>query len=255
MKMDRIKTYVINLPKDQKRRESILHETSQFSNLDVEIVKAIYGKELRDLEKERLFNDEKFRKYYRRMLLPGEIGSTLSHRKCYKHLLDSNRQFALILEDDAHFFMSPSDTIFWIHLEKIMNTEKPVVLLLQANANYFGKEKMFYENYTLYPVYSSDCATAYLINKNAARILLQEKRPYYVADDWFRFRKWGIDVYCVCPSVILQWDEFASSVLEEKRPYRKKRRFPHSWIECGLVYEKIVYLMLKKLDIVKHIQG
>lgn len=36
--MNRIKTYVINLFKDQERRESILRETSQYSTLDIEIV-------------------------------------------------------------------------------------------------------------------------------------------------------------------------------------------------------------------------
>lgn len=36
--MKRIKTYVINLLKDQERRESILREISQYSTLDIEIV-------------------------------------------------------------------------------------------------------------------------------------------------------------------------------------------------------------------------
>lgn len=36
--MNRIKTYVINLLKDQERRESILREISQYSTLDIEIV-------------------------------------------------------------------------------------------------------------------------------------------------------------------------------------------------------------------------
>lgn len=52
--MDRLKTYVINLPKDQDRRESILKETAQFPWLDIEMIEAVYGKELSDEEKNTL---------------------------------------------------------------------------------------------------------------------------------------------------------------------------------------------------------
>lgn len=38
-----------------------------------------------------------------RELLPGEIGCFLSHRKCWQKLVDSNEQWALILEDDINF--------------------------------------------------------------------------------------------------------------------------------------------------------
>lgn len=49
--MDRLKTYVINLPKDLDRRGSILKETGQFPCLDIEMIEAVYGKELSDKEK------------------------------------------------------------------------------------------------------------------------------------------------------------------------------------------------------------
>lgn len=253
--MNRIKTYVINLPKDQDRRESILRETSQFSILDIEMVKAVYGKELTDQEREDLFDSKKYSQYYGRNVLPGEIGGTLSHRKCYEYLLNTEKSFALILEDDAHFQSDFLGNDFWTAVEGIMNTEKPLILLLQANASYIGQANFFCRDYTLYPVYKSVCATGYLVNKNAARLLLHEKRPYWVADDWFRFRKWGIVFYCVYPSVILQWETLPSTILEKKRSGRKKRWLPHSLIECRLAYEKIIFMILKGLKIIKHIHG
>ena len=190
--MDQIKTYVINLPKDQKRRENALRETGRFPNLDVEIVKAVYGKELTDQEKEHLFDLKKYSQYYGRAVLSGEIGCTLSHRDCYKCLLDSNRQFALLLEDDVHFLIDPLDRDFWLAAGKMMNTEKPLVLLLHADISYTGKEKFFCEGYVYYSVYNAMYTTAYFINRSAAKLLLQKKRPYWVADDWFRFRQWGL---------------------------------------------------------------
>lgn len=253
--MDRIKTYVINLPKDQKRRESILHETGQFPDLEVEIVKAVYGKELTEQEKECLFDSKTYSQYYGRTVLPGEIGCTLSHRDCYKRLLDSGRQFALILEDDLHFQVDSFDKDFWTAVEKLMDTEKPLALLLHTDISYMRKEQFFYKNYVLYQVYSAVFATGYFINKSAASLMLQKKRSYWIADDWFRFRQWGLNILCIYPSVIVQQcDKFTSSILEEKRP-ANKRWFPHSWIECRLAYEKIIYLVLKRLRIIKHIRG
>lgn len=254
--MNQIKTYVINLPKDQKRRENALRETGRFSNLDVEMVKAVYGKELTDQEKERLFDFKKYRQYYGRAVLSGEIGCTLSHRECYKRLLDSNQQFALLLEDDVHFLVDPLDKDFWLAAAEMMNTEKPLVLLLHAEISYTGKEKVFCEGYSFYSVYNAVYTTAYFINRSAANLLLQKERPFWVADDWFRFRQWGLNILCVYPSAIVQqWEQLASSILEEKRPYSKKRKLPHSWIECRLAYEKIVYTLLEGLRIIKHIQG
>ena len=85
--------------------------------------------------------------------------------------------------------------------------------------------------------------------------MLQRDRPYWFADDWFRFRQWGLNILCIYPSVIVQqWDKFASSILEEKRP-ANKRWFPRSWIECCLAYEKMIFIVLKGLKIVKYIRG
>lgn len=254
--MDRIKTYVINLPKDQDRRESILRETSRFSTLDIEMMEAVYGKELADQEREDLFDSKKYSQYYGRNVLPGEIGCTLSHRKCYKRLLYSDWKYALVLEDDAHFLDDAFDMDFLIAVEKIMNTEKPSVLLLHADINYQGKANFFCKNYALYSVYTAMFTTAYFINRSAAGLMLHEKRSYWVADDWFRFRQWGIDILCLYPSAIVQqWDELASSIAEEKRLYIPKRKFPHSLIECRLAYEKIIFMILKGLKIIKHIHG
>lgn len=254
--MNRIKTFVINLLKDKDRKESILRETSRFSTLDVEIVEAVYGKMLTDQEREDLFDSKKYSQYYGRNVLPGEIGCTLSHRKCYKRLLESDWKYALILEDDAHFLIDTIDVDFLIAVEKIMNAEKPSVLLLHADINYKGKAKLFCKNYDLYTVYTAMFTTAYFINRSAADLMLSEKRSYWVADDWFRFRQWGINILCLYPSVIVQqWDKLASSILEEKRLYIPKRKLPHSLIECRLAYEKIIYMILKGLKIIKYLHG
>lgn len=254
--MDRIKTYIINLPKDLERKESILKETGQLPCLDIELIKAVYGKGLTDEEKEKLFDSEKYVRYYGRFVLPGEIGCNLSHRKCYERLLESEQEFVLILEDDAQFVEAALSYELIDSIADFMNTSDPTVLLLHADFDYVGNKISFCNKYSLYQVYDALFTTAYLINKNAARLLLQKGYPYWVADDWQLFRRWGIRVYSLYPSVVIQqWDRFASSILEEKRSFNPKRLLPRSFIECSLALRKLQYLFLKRLGVIKHLKG
>lgn len=249
--MDRLKTYVINLPKDQDRRESILKETAQFPWLDIEMIEAVYGKELSDEEKNTLFDGKKCAQYYGRVVLPGEIGCTLSHQTCYRYLLDTDLNYALILEDDAHFVNDKITEQFLKSVNDLMSSSIPRILLLHASFEYTGEKKLFCENYSICSIHNALFTTGYLINKNAARLLLCEETPYWVADDWFLFRGWGIDIYSLYPSVVVQQrDKLKSSIMEEQRD-SKKRIFPHSWIECRLAYNKISYLIQKRIGIIK----
>lgn len=128
----KIKTYIINLPKDKARKESILEETAAIECLDCEVIEAVYGKELSSDEVLQLFNEKKFVFYYSRTLLPGEVGTTLSHRKCYERLLSSNDNVVLIIEDDITFVKK--ETIYKT-LEKCFNyleCNEPRILLLNA---------------------------------------------------------------------------------------------------------------------------
>lgn len=253
--MGRIKTYIINLPKDLERKESILKKIGQLSCLDIELIKAVYGKELADEEKEKLFNKEKYVRYYGRFVLPGEIGCTLSHRKCYQRLLDSEQEFVLILEDDARFVDADLSSEFIDSISDFMNTSDPTVLLLHSDFDYVGKKVSFCNKYSLYRVHDALFATAYLINKNAARLLLQKRYPYWVADDWRLFRRWGIRIYSLYPSVVIQqWDRFTSSILE-KRTFKPERLWPRSFLECCLAFRKLHYLFLKRLGVIKHLKG
>lgn len=254
--MDRIKTYIINLPKDYERRESVLKETGQYPCLEIEMVQAVYGKELTDEEKDRLFDAGNYTRRYRRSVLPGEIGCTLSHRACYKRLLESDRGFALVLEDDACFVKGAFTEDFSKSVMNFMNGDIPLVLLLHADFESMGKGYSFSGDYFLYPVYSALFTTAYLINKKAARLLLQNKSPYWVADDWLLFRRWGIRVYSLYPSVVIQqWDTFDSSILDEKRSSGRKRILPRSLIECRMAYEKLGYYFLRTIGIIRHLHG
>lgn len=247
----KIKTYIINLPKDKARKESILEETAAIECLDCEVIEAVYGKELSSDEVLQLFNEKKFVFYYSRTLLPGEVGTTLSHRKCYERLLSSNDNVALIIEDDITFVKK--ETIYKT-LEKCFNyleCNEPRILLLNAKFNTVDKGTDLGNDYSLYPVYDGMAATAYLINRSAARMILNIERPYWVADDWYRFRKWGIQIYSIYPFVCLHpGNIFESSILVSSVKRQRKRVL--SWITFRLIYEKICRMALIASGRLKH---
>lgn len=247
----RLKTYIINLPKEKDRKDSILKETAAVGCLDCEVIEAVYGKELCQDDVSLLFNEKKFVCYYSRTLLPGEIGTTLSHRKCYNRLLSSVDNIALIVEDDITFVKKETTYKALEKCCRFLESNEPRILLLHANFNTIEKGTDLGNDYSLYPVYDGMAATAYLINRNAARILLETKRPFWVADDWYRFRKWGIQIYSIYPFICLHpGDIFESSILNSSVQRRRKRVL--SWITFRLIYEKICRMALMASGRLKH---
>ena len=104
----KINTYLINLKESTERKERVLKDISRYSLLDLEVVEAVDGKKLIEEENDFLFDRKRFIREYAREPATGEIGCTLSHRECYRRLLASDNEYALILEDDVRF-MFPDD--------------------------------------------------------------------------------------------------------------------------------------------------
>ncbi len=253
--MKKIKTYVINLPKDVARRQNMEEVTGKLPYLDIEWVQAVYGKELSEEEIEIRFDRKKYQKAYHRLLFPGEIGCTLSHYECYKRIIQSGAQVALILEDDISFV---HDTCLETLLQKskeFMNQEEPLVILLHGAFSYTGKPIPFYDRYSLYKIYEANFTTGYFINQSAVRLILQEERPFQVADDWCFYRRQGIRVLSFYPSVAIQlWDVFESSLKESERSKESRIRIPLSVFEYKLYCAKIQALILKKIGVVKRLK-
>lgn len=89
----------INLPWSTQRRESILSQAQRFQ-LNIRIVEAIDGKKL-SKEDAAAYSVEYRRRIYHDDLTDNEIACVLSHRKALKQFLDSDADYAVIIEDDA----------------------------------------------------------------------------------------------------------------------------------------------------------
>ena len=96
----RLKTYVVNLEKSVARKQYMQELLKNCEFLDIEFMKAIDGRLMSEDQRKDLFDYDASMKHYGRYLNEGEVGCALSHRSCYKALLDSDRSYAMVLEDD-----------------------------------------------------------------------------------------------------------------------------------------------------------
>ena len=187
-----------------------------------EFVEAVDARGMTEREKNVFFDTELFCKRYVKEVRPGEIGCTLSHQKCYRKLVESRDKYALILEDDI-VIRHNIDTLV-PEIEKLLNTDEPRVILLSGWYWYLGT-KTIKQHYCLARVYDAFLTHAYIINREAASLLI-EQRPFITADDWFYIRKKGVKLYAVLPHLLDQdWSgEYPTSINQEE-----KKRCPGLW--------------------------
>lgn len=221
-----MKAYVINLERSIERKAYMQQILKHMPFLAAEFVSAVDGKAMNDGERMARFDVKRFKCRYDVDVRPGEIGCTLSHQKCYRKIIENNERYALILEDDI---LLPKVKIGSL-LEKagkMMDTDMPLVLLLSGRYWYLGTSQ-FADCYKIANVYNAFLTHAYLINRAAAKILI-EKRPYITADDWLYIRNKGVKIQAILPHLIDQnIENIVSTIQPENIPpksLKNKLRF------------------------------
>lgn len=226
--MDKIKTYIINLPSSETRRRYMNDLLKPYSFLDFHFISAINGRELSREKKNEFFDDSNCLKRYGRELNSGEIGCVLSHRKCYRTLVDSDDNYALIFEDDIQFIRD-INVLSDIDLDNILSVETPTVLLISGDFWYFKRR----------PIVDAYCAIgayAYLINRAAAKKILSVKRPFNVSDDWRLYKHMGIRLKAIMPYIVdanLNMDLLGSDVNQYSWGIDRKRMSLNNIVAFG----------------------
>lgn len=211
-----MKAYIINLKEAIGRRTHMQQRLTLLPpSLSGEFVEAIDGRTMSKSERDENFDSERFRLRYTKEVRSGEIGCTLSHQKCYRKLVESKEDYALILEDDIVVRQNIDALV--PEIEKLLNTDEPRIILLSGWYWYLGT-KMIKEHYRLATVYDAFLTHAYVINRVAADLLI-EKRPFITADDWFYIRKKGVKMYALLPHLLDQdWSgEYPTSINQDER--------------------------------------
>lgn len=229
-----MKTYIINLKSSEDRRNYMTELMSSIEGFDYSFVDAVNGNEMTDEEVSELFDQEKAFKMYGRELKRGEIGCTLSHKKCSKMLLDSTDMYALILEDDLIWRDSQNIQSIISSLDTVLSVNAPRIVLLSGDYWYTSR-RPFTGGYELASVRDAVCTQSYLINRAGAMKLL-ELGNWHVADDWWAIKQQGIQLMAVFPHIADQNRADLDTVIAEqygglkKNNLSLKRRLTLLWL-------------------------
>lgn len=210
-----MRTYIINLAVATWRKEYMNDVLKDTVGLDIKWIEAVDGKNLTDKEKDALFDESRFIQYFGRNIKRGEVGCVLSHQKCYKDLIDSDDDVAIVFEDDIVLKESVEKIIEII--KNTMPSDKPAVLLLSSWYWYSRKRKLSRDRF-ICNVIDARLAHAYVINKQAAQIMYHPK-PWFFADDWGFFRRKGVKIYSLLPQCVDQnWNPIFHSQTNTGEP-------------------------------------
>lgn len=99
MSAPRILYLAINLPASVERREHIERQAAAHG-ITIQIVEAVAGKTLNEKQKE-MYDSRKRESMYLTHLTPNEQACVHSHRKALATFLESDYDYAIVLEDDA----------------------------------------------------------------------------------------------------------------------------------------------------------
>ena len=194
----KIKTYIINLKESTDRKEYMEEVMAPFGWLDIEYIEAVNGKQMSDSELRESFDQDKAKRHYGRELRPGEIGCTLSHKKCAQMLLDSDHHCALFLEDDLLWQTEKLEKVF-DEISTLLNTPKPMVVLISGDYWYTCLSD-FYDKYKMANVMDAVCTQSYFINRTGAQKLI-ELGNWHLADDWRAIHRKGVQLKALYPHV------------------------------------------------------
>lgn len=209
----RMNTYVINLKTSTDRKQYIEHLLSPYQDfMDVHFVEAVDGRALSDEQLNEMWNQKETYKTYGRCMKGGEIGCSLSHRKCYEEILKNGDDAALILEDDVVFKENADIRKVVSTVEKLLCTQKPMIVLLSGSYWFFKEKSLPGVGFQLASVFEAMGTMSYMINLAAAKRMTSIDKKY-LADDWYHWRDNGIKVYAVRPHIAGDVGMFESEIV------------------------------------------
>ena len=163
---------------NRDRRESIKDIFKGIGINEISFTEAIMATRMSDIEVYSHTIENSF-------LTKGEVGCVLSHKKIYETFLNSEEKSIIIFEEDVLFTEMCN-----IHvLEQIVNVidtiEAPVVVALQKGA-YNKKERFRINNeISIFSSYKFYSTVGYIINRAAAKIILEIQTPIRFEMDAF----------------------------------------------------------------------
>ena len=158
-----MKHYVLTLKNEIKRQENAIKE---FEKIGIKPNFFI------GLDARKLSSDELKKLCINEAMTPGEIGCAESHLQILRDFIKTEENSVFIFEDDVQFSKKVNKHILKEFKNFIDSKDTPSVIILRKRKR-LGKKVHRIENIPIYECYRATGATAYLINRKAAKIIIQ----------------------------------------------------------------------------------
>lgn len=204
-----IKTYAISLERSTERRRHITSHLAK-TNLDYTIINAIDGRNISQTEKEKLVAPDVINyRFYASGEIKfnnGAVGCQLSHIEAYKQFLNTDDEFAFVVEDDVVLPKNINQILE--NVTKYMTTDSVCLL------HYYHPGAMDFSTINaidlqdmqlLIPIEIPGSTAAYIIGRRAAIKYIAGILPIRnTADEWTSFYRQGFfsDVRILYPRQI-----------------------------------------------------
>lgn len=229
-----IPVYAVSLAGHAERRRHIAEECAKYG-VAVEIVDAADMRcaEEDDIRHLCVLPSGKPEKK-RRFLTAGELGCALSHRSVYGKMAERGQDYALVLEDDAHFVRPPAVLLDEENLRRIQE-QYPFDVLIVGYVKTLPEHLPYYyrripvKRRAVLPSENGDllfgtpweqyaCGTvAYIISGGGAKLLAAQD-VCVTADDWLYFeQEYGLRVLHCRPAFVLEELVWFDSTIRQER--------------------------------------
>lgn len=239
--------YVINLQGSDQRllraAQQLAGQSLPFTRID-----AVNGKALDASTKRALIDRHANRHHFYRPLSDGEIGCYLSHQKCWQALLDSNQDYALILEDDFR-------AVGCIKSAMAAATANMQQVDIVKMSNYQGRERPIKYRQQISKEHDlvihnkplSGCC-AYVISRRGAKRMLSHSHKLYRPVDTDMQHSWQTTatVAAIQPYPVIQDNAFDSDIGNKGRnkpapyPLQKQWLALRYWLPCYLARKQLI---------------
>jgi glycosyl transferase family 25 len=209
--MDDLLITFINLKKDVERKKK-MEEKLNKHNLKYEITEAVNGYEL-DIDK---LIKENIIKITEEKLKRGQYGVYLSHINIWKKLIESDKKYCLVLEDDVDFVDNFRQKInFMVHELNNLDLSNPnnnidmIYLIPEMSCNHFFKEEDCKKSYDApnltnvrKPINIGYGMYGYIITKQGAEKLLKLSLPMTLPIDVLTHHLNYTNTINICKTII-----------------------------------------------------
>ena len=217
-----LEIYVINLDRSKDRLDNMKTKLKKL-NLNFTRQAAVDGKKTTFTSQE--VNEKKYSLCHGKYITPTEVACYMSHYNTLKNFYEnSDKDFALILEDDMEFVSDFKEI-----LEKLLS--EPCWDIVKLNGGHGGgsiKYKQIMPNYNLVlNLFHQSKSGAYLVNKKAAKAYVEKMLPMFVPFDHelVKYWKYKLNGFSLSPFPSWEGEDGNTSTIDYKMVKKNRKPF------------------------------